>query len=69
MVTNELMIWGNALADQLSERIHVVGINRHDVSVGMGVKIADRQRIPYAGTAGCGRLRHGSWLTLTIIQL
>ena len=34
---------GNALADQLSERIHVVGINRHDVSVGMGVKIADRQ--------------------------
>ena len=34
---------GNALADQLSERIHIICVNRHDISVGVGVKILDGQ--------------------------
>ena len=34
----------HALAEELAQRVHVVGIDRHDVAVGMGIKIADRQR-------------------------
>ena len=34
----------NTLADELSERIHIIRINRHDIAVCMGIKIFDRQR-------------------------
>ena len=32
-----------ALADALTQRVHVVGVDGHDVPMGVGVKIADRQ--------------------------
>ena len=34
----------DTLADHLSERINIVGIHRHDVAVGMRVKIFNRER-------------------------
>lgn len=36
--SRELMIWG-ALADELPQGVHVVGVDRHDVPVGVGVKV------------------------------
>ena len=34
---------GQALADHLAEGVDVVGVDGHDVAVGMGVKVADGQ--------------------------
>ena len=34
---------GDALADHLAQGVHIVGVYRHDVAVGVGVKIPDRQ--------------------------
>ena len=36
---------GDALADHLAEGIHVVGVHRHDIAVGVGVKVADGQAL------------------------
>ena len=36
------------LADQLAERIHVIRIDGHNVSMGMGVKIPDGQSLHMA---------------------
>ena len=33
----------NALADELAQGVHVVGVDRHDVAVGVGVKVFDGQ--------------------------
>ena len=35
----------NTLADQLSQRIHIVGIDRHDIAMGMRIKVADRKSL------------------------
>ena len=35
----------DALAQHLAQGVHVVGIHRHDIPVGMGVKITDRQAL------------------------
>ena len=34
---------GDALADHLAQGVHIVGVHRHDVAVGVGVKIPDGQ--------------------------
>ena len=39
---------GNALAQQLAQGIHVVGVHGHDVAVGVGIKIFDGQRLHLA---------------------
>ena len=36
---------GDALADQLAQGVHIVGVDGHDVPMGVGVKIPDRQRL------------------------
>ena len=36
-------LW-KTLADKLAQRIHIIGIDRHNVSVGVRIKILDRQR-------------------------
>ena len=60
---------GNALAEQLPQGVHVVGVDGHDVAVGVGVKVLDGQRLHAGGT---GRRAGGSmvpWLTLTMMRL
>ena len=32
---------GNALADELAQGVHIVGVDRHDVAVGVGVEVTD----------------------------
>ena len=36
---------GNALAEQLAQRIDIVGVHRHDVAVGVGVEVGDGQAL------------------------
>ena len=36
---------GHALADHLAQRVDVVGVNAHDIAVGMGVEITDGQAL------------------------
>ena len=45
MEISELMIWGNALAQQLPQSIHVIGVDRHDIAVGMSIKVFNRQSL------------------------
>ena len=45
MDITELMICGILWLKSLSQCIHVIGIDRHDIPMCMGVKIFDRQRL------------------------
>ena len=56
----------DALADELAQRIHIVGVHRHDIAVGVGVKVADRQRFHVAEKLGTETASYVPWLTFTM---
>ena len=59
----------DTLAQQLPQRIHIVGIYRHDIAMGMGVKIFDGKRLPSVANRSSLRWSMVPWLTLTMIRL
>ena len=49
---------GNALAEELPQGVHVVGVDGHDVPVGVGVKIPDGEGF-HVGEQLVSQLSHG----------